>query len=307
MVQDILRIIDMIKRILILLTLLWVFSCDNNEEFVSFDGLQKRVILLESFDSQITTFVSDSIIEYYENRLIVRKDHYYKLAINAPFTALFQTYQYDRQNNLLKQIKSYNDFSLSDFYAISDYYYNEDNNITKISYDKFNPSNISSQLNNITTHFEYEENNIEKYSIDHLDNDSREDLKSYVVYGNIDSVKVDDKWMYIFDNQNDISNINCVNDCLEYANSKYTYKTTRESIITNSYGNDLNTFLLGSPVKYNGMEVARKYMDEVSSFYPNIQRNGNYKKFNYVFDEDNRLIEVFTTGSSVTNDIIKYD
>ena len=78
------------------------------------------------------------------------------------------------------------------------------------------------------------------------------------------------------------------------------------AIITNSYGNDLNTFLLGSPVKYNGMEVARKYMDEVSSFYPNIQRTGNYKKFNYVFDEDNRLIEVFTTGSSVTNDIIKY-
>ncbi len=294
------------KKIITFLCFVTLLSCNNDDKLVISDDLIKRVILLESYDPYVSSYVSDSIIESYNNRVIVRKDHYLKLNKDASYVGFFQTYEYNAQNILIKT-KSYNNFNLSEYYASSDYYYNEDDGIEKIEYNKFNSSNFSSTLANYTIHFDYQLDTVKSYQINHLNNDAKKDLKAYVVYGNLDSISLDNKWMHLFDSQNDLYAINCMgNDCDTYYNAKYEYGNNREPLINNIFGNDLNLFLLRSPIEHYNLERARKYTEKVLSVYPTSDRNGDTRRFNYTFDENNRLIEVNTSGTFAANDIIRY-
>ncbi|MFY0630727.1 MAG: hypothetical protein JXR05_10120 [Flavobacteriaceae bacterium] len=296
------------KKIILFLSLISLISCHKSDlQFAVSNDLQKRVIIIEGYDPYVTSYVSDSIIEYYQNKMILRKESYLKLNINAPYISTFSTYEYNANNYLVK-IKNYNDIGLSDHYATSDYLYNESNKIAQVVFNRFSPSNFSNTLINNSTRFEYISDTIKTYSINHLNNDMSTNLKQYVVYGNLDSIQADNKWMYIFDNQNHLDKINCVgNDCDTYYNQQYSYESNREPLINNMYGNDLNLFLLRQSTKYYWLETAKKYTSQILYIYPTPDRNGEVRQFNYIFDENNRLIEMNTTGGTfAANDFIRY-
>lgn len=295
------------KGIIFCLIALLYFSCSDTSEVLTSNNLTKRVLLLESYDQSLQSgsYVSDSIVEYYENKLIFRRDHFYR-RYNDPFIGFYRTYIYD-QNNVLLTIDGYNDTAVSEHYLSVNYSYNNDNNIQEIHSRKFMASNFSDNLYDITKYYEYDSDTIRTYSIDHLDSDTREDLKTYIVYGSLDSINEDNKWNYVFDNQIDLEEINCIgDDCDTYYNKEYRYEDNREALISNMFGNDLNSFLLSSSFKYYNIELAKKYMDTILDIYPTNERNGNARKFNYRFDADNRLTEIRTSGSYATSDIIRY-
>ena len=299
------------KKTIFFLNLILFISCNKNNDNIDdnikvvSNELKKRVLLLESWDPSVTSYVSDSIIEFYENKIIIRKDHYLKSNKDALYIGRFDTYEYNTNNYLIK-VNHYNDINLNENYATSNYYYDH-GNIKNRNYNRYNPSNFSNTLVNYTTHFEYTLDTINRYDINHLNNNAVENSEKHIVYGGLDSINTDNRWMYIFDNLKDINKTSCLgNDCNESYNTEYTYKNIREPLIDNIFGNDLNTFLIRVPFKYYYLEISRKQMTKISWIYPTNDRNGNTREYNYSFDEDNRLIEMYTGGTFAANDIIRY-
>lgn len=296
------------KKAIFFLNLILLISCarDNDDKVVT-NQLKKRVVLLESYDSNKgTTFVSDSVIETYENKMIVRKDHYFKTQSDSPYISRFDSYEYNANNYLIKS-NSYNDINLNENYATTNYQYNEDGNIKNIVYNRFNPSNFSTTLSNTTTHFEYVFDTINRYVIDHMNNDNIIKSDKYIVYGNLESISENNNWIHRFDSLNDRNETNCLgNDCNTYYNKLYVYENIRNPLIKNIFGNDLNNFIIRTSFEYYYLETARKRLTKILSIYPTLEKNGEVVEFNYIFDNNNRLIEIYTTGSYLTKDIIKY-
>ena len=295
------------KIIFIFISSLLIYCCNNDDSSPATNDIKKRVITLESYNSNLSnSFISDSIIEYYDSKKIIRKDVYYKSSNNNPYISVFNIYEHNG-DNLLTRIKSHTDINLTNHYRTIDY--NDNYDIQNVVSNKFSTSNLSSTLFNKTIHYEYILDTIKNYSIDHLNNDFREDLKTYITYGNLDSINSNNDWMYIYDNQNDITAINCLGNnynCNETYEILNEYGNNREPLIDNTYGNKLNLFLLGSQATYGTIENTKRYLNKVHSIFPTPERNNNVRIYNYIFDEDNRLIEVYTTGTYLSIDRIKY-
>lgn len=293
------------KKLLYFLGVVLLFSCSKNEveeiPAVS-NNLKQRVVIINSFNG----YVSDSIVEHYSKKMLSKVDSYVKTSATTDYIPFHYTFEYN-DKNMVSKVKYYNDKALTQHYATIDYFYNADDRITKVTLNRFSPSNLTNKPSHNSTFFELSQNTLISYRIDHLDGDSRKDLNTYVIYGNIDSVQSNNKWISIFDNENDITNVNCIgNDCDTYYNAVYKYQSNREPLVTNIYGNSLNTFLLGYPSKYLRLEYSKKYTYQVQSLYPNNNRNGNTREFSYIFDENNRLIKVEIGGTFATTNEIRY-
>ncbi len=123
------------------------------------------MLIFESYDPY-GSYVSDSIIEYYKNKLIISKDYFRRLGKGDSYIPIFRTFDYN-QDNLLIKINSYNDFNLNDHNFSTAYFYNKDNSIQKISSQKFKASNLFNNLYNKISYYEYKNDTIRTYHIDH--------------------------------------------------------------------------------------------------------------------------------------------
>lgn len=125
--------------------------------------LVKRVLILESFNG--STFGSDSIIEYYENKMMLNREYYYKVYQDDPYRRVFTTYSYNSDNYLIEE-NYFNDKELQDHFGATEYTYNANGNIKSHITNKFRPGNYSDDLYNRSTSFEYNEDTIIKSVID---------------------------------------------------------------------------------------------------------------------------------------------
>lgn len=293
------------KKIIFFLIPVLFISCTNDDnEFVS-NELKKRVVLLERHDPSVGSYIADSIIESYKNKMIIGQEHYFKLNIDSTYKSRFETYEYNTKDYLIK-ISHYNDVNLNENYAITNFNY-ENGNIKSRIYNRFSPSNFSNTLVHSTTHFEYDIDTINKYDIIHSNNDALESSEEFIVYGSLDSIRKNNRRMYVFNNLNDINETYCWgSDCDNDADSQLTYRNEREPLIKNIFGNELNMFLIRSPFKHYYIETSKKWMTRAQSFFPRIERNGRVVNYIYSFDENNRLVEFYTSEISSTKDIIRY-
>ena len=294
------------KKLLFLFSLLLFFSCERMEMNISND-LKSRVLLISSYDPVVTSFVSDSIVEYYENKKIVEREYYWRQNLDDDFIGVFRTYEYN-ESNLLSKIRFFNDKDFLDEYATLEYRYDTQGAIQKIAYDKFAASIVSDNLSRTSNNFEYEADTIKRISVDHLDNDAITGTKNYIVYGDMDSIFLLDRFTYVFNDQKDLILVNCTGmECDDTDTKSFReYGDPREPLIDNILGSKLNLFIVGDPIRYFNFEISDYFQTQSYFIYPNIQRNGESRVYNYIFDENDRLIEMRTTGSYAANDVIYY-
>jgi hypothetical protein len=297
------------KKTFFLLTLISLLSCNNDDDdddIYFSNELKKRVLLIESYDPYVTSFVSDSIIEYYEDRLIVRRDYFAKQDKESGYVPYFNDFEYD-MNNLLIKVNYYNDDDLSEKSSTLKYSYNGDNSIRKIEFQKTSPSNLSEGLYSFTYDYEYKSDTIKLLLFSSRNNQISNAEITYVVKGNLDTVfSVESNTMYLFNEQNDLYKTKYLGKASDQYFSYETnirYGDNRQTLITNFFGTKLNAFIAYNPIIFNSFELSDSYTEE---YYYKGDRADNFRIFNYTFDENNRLSEVKTSGSFAANQTIQY-
>jgi hypothetical protein len=296
---------------MIIIVLIIFFSCNNDDDSNEppSSDLIKRVATFETDFNAPYVFALDSVIEYIENKKVIRKESYHRTGYDASFIVSFTVFNYDSDNNLIER-KNYTDINTTNHYSNIIYNYNENNEILSTVQNKFAPSNYGSTLYHTTKHYEYILDTIKTYSIDHLDNDFREDLTTYITYGNLDSINDNNDFMHIFDSQNNLIARNCLGnnyDCEETYNGLFQYGNSRELIVENPfYNNKVNLFLLGQPTFLGHWDYYTNYIDIVSSVYPTPERNNEYTYYNYIFDDNERLIESYSSSVGTTTRRVRY-
>ncbi len=293
------------KRTIFFLILILCISCKKNEVLHS-NNLKKRVILLESYDSS-GSFLSDSIIEFYKNKLIIEKKHFLKVDKESSYVLFYQNFEYNEEK-LLTKVNTYNDVDLNDISSTTEYSYNGENNIQKIEYKKIRPSNLSDDLYNSKYDYEYISDTIKVYFETNKFNSLTTREEAYVVYGKIDSIfSKDSNTMTLFNEYNDpyrTKYLGAPNDTFFSYQTDVLYGENRQAIMSNSLGSKVNMFLIkDKPFRFYNFELSNNYTKEY--FYKG-NRADNFTKFNYIFDENNRLLEVETSGTIAGNAIIKY-
>ncbi len=295
------------KNVILCLVFLSLISCNNDDvnTLSISNNLKQRLVLVESSVNAYPPYTRDSIIQYYENKFIVRQDFYQKPDADSPYIGYYLAYHYN-EDNYLVSINFYNDNSLNDHFATRNYTF-INGAIHQVHYNKFNASNFSNILIDRTTHYEYRMDTISRYDINHLDNESVSNEYTYIAYGDLDSLSINNQIMYYYDDNNDFSESKCIrDDCTDYSNIKYEYGDTREPMVENLFGSELNSIIINSPVSKYHVETVKKYMTYNYTYFPFIERNGENFRYNYVFDDDDRLEEIQASGTLRRDYIIKY-
>lgn len=282
------------KKIFLFFIITLLVSCRKDDEMIISNELQKRVVIYG------TSEFADSTVQYCENKLIMREDFFYKSF--SPTANTYTTFEYNEQNLLIK--KNYHrDSLLKEQFGSSTYYYNSDNSIDKVVYHKYKPSNLSANLFHNTTSYEYIGNTVKRYFIDHLQNDRKKlEYKGIIKKDSI----IIESTLYLFDNDSDLYQVNFLgdpSDALFGYETTYKYLGKREPLLLNCTGT-LNSVFLQDPMEQYAFELSSKYFDE---FFAKSTRSGNFQKFSYTFDKNNRVIEAKSTSSYNGGDVtIKY-
>ena len=266
--------------------------------------MKNRLVLLHSHGTY-GSFVSDSIIEYYENKLIVRADLYRRWSEEGAYKQLYLTYNYNK-DKLLTQRNLFTDSNLTNLYSTITYWYNKDMEIQKINSDKFKVSNISDKLYNWTMFYEYKSDTIKVYKVDHLDNDKRSEGATFKIKGSLDSIiNLASNYLYIYDNQNDITKTEYLGDSLDVWSwqQDYTYGNEKQPVMNNFFGNRINLILIPEPIPYYTMELSNKYLESV---FIHTHRTNNIISYEYLTDANLRPLELRREGTFYRGDVIKY-
>ncbi|WP_378187447.1 hypothetical protein ACE939_03800 [Aquimarina sp. W85] len=294
--------IDM-KKILLFLFIVSLISCNNDEDQIEIlsDNLKKRLFVSRGDPD---TIGRDSIIEYYENKLITRSEYF--LTYTQKTYKRFNTYDYDA-NMLLTQINYFTDENLTNLYLTTTYFYDENFRVQKIVDVKFKTSNWGSKLYNYGTYYEYKSDTVRKYRVDHLDNDKILEEDLYLIRGNLDTIKnLKTNHIFLFDKQNDRYQKKYLGDPLDVFSwqTDYTYGNEKKPLINNFFGNSLNVFLIKNhPIRYYIEEQTNKYLERV---FLHAHRTNENIVFRYIVDAKNRPLEMRRDGSFYSGDVIKY-
>lgn len=295
------------KNLFYIVLVIISLSCSSDadiENNVS-NNLKNRLLLLKSY-GQYDFYVSDSIFEHYENRLIIKEEHFIKPWEDGPFYPYISVFEYN-QNNLLDKEKLYVDLDTKEIIQTNTYYYNSDLSIEKVEYQRSKPSNLINNLFHYSYYYEYNSDTVKKYKINHLNGENKENEVIYVVKGDLDSIiNITSNYLYLFDKQNDLYKVKYLGDSLDvwsWQTDTY-YGNEREPLIENFIGSKLNQFLMPDPIRYYDFELTNKYRE---SIFIHTHRTNEFIKYNYLFNAENYLpSEVSKGGTFYPGDVIKY-
>lgn len=294
------------KRVLIGVLVLFFMSCSEGESVFHSTRLKKRVLLIESYDPNVSSFLSDSVIEHYKDKFITKRAYFRKFQLDDEFIPFYDAFTYNKKGILVEN-STYNDKNLKDRFATKKYSYDEHDRIRKIVSEKTSPSNLSPILSNSITNFEYNLDTIRVHRTYTRNGETTNFQKTYVIKGNIDSIKiVEDNTVVLFNDKKDIYETRYLgdpNDTYFAYQTEIKYDGHKESLISNFLGNKLNAFLIEqSPINFFTFELSNNF---VNQYYFKGVRADNVRRFNYVF-ENGQVSEVTTSGSFADNFTIKY-
>jgi len=283
----------MMKRTLLFLLIVFLISCNNDKDELELypDGLKKRVFVGIDGPS------SDSIVEYYEDRLITRAEWY--TLNNNNIIVRYITYDFN-SNMLLTQVNFYNDKDLTDLRSRTTYFYDENLRIQKIEYKDSKPTIVSpnDQPYHGTKFYEYQEDTVRTYEINNY-RDTRYREWEWVIMGNLDSImNVTNDHLSLFNDQNDLIQIKYLGDPEDgYSlEEHYSYGNTKEPLMHNFFGNRLNLFLIPDPIRYYQLELTSRYLELRS----NPDQGYEIKRYRYMVDAKNQPLEMRSGGDVIT-------
>lgn len=301
--------IDM-KKILLFLSIVSLISCNNDEDQIEIledqieilsDNLKKRLFV---GGGSLDKWGRDSIVEYYENKLITKSEVFLKFTEST--AAVYKTYDFDA-NLLLTQINSFTDENLTNLYRTQTYFYDEDFRLQRIEDVKFKTSDWGPKLFKYGTYYEYKSDTVRRYRVDHLDNDKILEEDLYLIKGNLDTIKdLKSNYIFLFDEQNDRYQNKYLGDPLDVWSwqTDYTYGNEKKPLINNFFGNSLNVFLIENyPIRYYIEEQTNKYLERV---FLHTHRTNENVIFRYMVDAKNRPLEMRRGGTFYAGDVIKY-
>lgn len=293
------------KKILLTALVILLIACDTSDPEipVSSRQLKKRMALLKSYGLN-DFFVSDSIIETYSNNVISRSDIYVR-QYGQPYKAIFVSYEFD-QNQILIKRNFYTDRDMTNLYSTVSYSYNDDQSIKSIVSEKFKASNLSDNLYHVTDSFEYKGDTVKTFRINHKDNNRKIEKPTYVIYGNLDSIKsVEVTYMYRFDEDSDLYQREYLGEPQDVWSwqTDIDYGNERIPVLHNFFGTKLNLFLVPEPIPYLALELTSKFRE--FEFIHTHRTNENII-YNYMVDADQRPIEFVRSGTYYPGDAIKY-
>lgn len=277
----------MMKKTLLFLLIVSLISCNNDKDELELypDGLKKRVFV-SGWD--IDTYGSDSIVEYYEEKLIRRAEKY--IRYRDELNPMYLTYDFD-SNMLLTHVNYHNDIDMTDLFATNTYVYDENLRIQKIEWKKIKASSLNDILSHHTTFYEYQGDTVRTYRIDH-NKGTRDREGTWVIMGNLDSIKnVASNRMSIYNDQNDIIHTKYLGDPEDVYSwyTEYSYGNAKEPLMHNFFGNRLNLFLIPNPIRYYHLELTSRYLERSVSL---DHRTNEFFSYSYMLDAKNRPLEM---------------
>lgn len=292
------------KNILLFSVLaLLIIACENESSRIEPTSNELKTKVKKYYGGYTgtdTNYLTDSLTEFYENKLLVKRENWYYATPNE-YLSYTSYFEYD-SNDLLKVRKVY-DNNKNILRILVNYEYDSNSNIIKVKSVRENFPSYNLDSINRTTVYEYKGDTIKKIFINNIDNTST--ITAYLTENNLitkSKILTEHPTSYFYDGDNNlIKSVNNNEDNLLSNENIYSYGESKLPIIKNRFGTLRNHFLTAGI----NHDLATKYLTRIEYVHPH--RGTNYNDYLYTFDDNDRLISVKTKGSFLAYTTIDYD